>query len=336
MQWCNSLSGVVDERDTAIGIGCELLNAGGSFETATAWQFSVVVEHIVVTFVFHTATVNGKTVVCLTHNLALIGPWPCNLVGGGISPVFRYATSGIFQIILTIALVNPRCLLEVGLWCTVVVVTLERSEGSLVLRLHLYLTAHDGNHRLGQPRVPQHVVAIEQVGLSVVVNHHRRVNLEPPFHQWFANGVLIGTSRRVRHCHPDTWICLTLDGGGHIPIPLAIALDALACPAVVVLLGPFREGRGSERCTTIGPVHHIDSAIEQPVLHGEIAVDGFVLVVVNEEVERVTMHVRCWVGCVTIVDDGVLCRYCLCSTGEQGNQDVSHLTNTLGEFYQVL
>ena len=40
---------------------------------------------------------------------------------------------------------------------------------------------------------------------------------------------------------------------------------------------------------------------------GEIVVQGLVLVVVNEEIERIPMHVRSWVWCITVMDDGVLC-----------------------------
>ena len=81
----------------------------------------------------------------------------------------------------------------------------------------------------------------------------------------------------------------------------------MAGPAVVVLFGPCREGGGGQWRAAIGPVHHIDGRIEQPVLHGEVAIQRLVLVVVNEEVERVAMHIGCGVRRITVMDDGALC-----------------------------
>ena len=264
------------------------------------------VEQVVVALVLHCAAVNGKAVVGQPHYLALIRPRAGYLVGRRVGPVFGHAAGGILQVVLAITLVNPRGLLEVGLRRAVVVVALEGAEGLLVLGLHLPLAARNGGHRLRQLRIPQVVIAIEEVRLTVVVDHHRGVDLEPSLHQRFADRVAVGSGGVVGHGHTDTGIGLALDGGRHIPVPLAITLYALAGPAVVVLLGPGREGGRRQRRAAIGPVYHVDSAVEQPVLHGEVAVQGLVLVMVDEEVERVAVNIRCRVGRIAVADGRVL------------------------------
>ena len=260
------------------------------------------VEEIVVATVLHAAAVDGEAVVGLSHDLALIGPRSGDLVGCGVGPVLGHTAGGIFEVVLAVALVWPRGFLEVG----VAIVVLMRSEGFLVLHVDRHFTAREGCHVLVQPDVPEVVVAIEEVSLPVVVDDDGGINLEPSLYKWLFNRILIRSGGVVGHGDANAGISLSLDGGGDIPVPLAVALNTLAGPAVVALLGPGGERGGGQRCAAIGPVHHVDSAIEQPVLHGEVVVHGLVLVVVYEEIECVTMHVWRRVGRIAVADNGVL------------------------------
>ena len=258
LQWGNALSCSLDKGQRAVLIGCELFHARRALIASPTRQFAVVVEQIVVALELNRTAVNGETIVGLSHHLALIGPRSGNFVGCGVGPMFGHTACGILQIVLPITFVDPRSLLEVGLRRAVVVIALVGTKGFLILCLDLNLATRNGRHRLREFGIPQHVVAIEEVGLSVIINHDRGVNFEPSFYQRLPDRVTVRPCGIVGHSHADTGIGLTLDGGRYIPVPLAVTLYALAGPAVVILLGPSRKGGRGQRRATIRPVHHVD------------------------------------------------------------------------------
>ena len=92
------------------------------------------------------------------------------------------------------------------------------------------------------------------------------------------------------------------------------------------------EGRGQRRAA-IGPVHHIHGTVEQPVLHGEVVVDGLVLVVVHEEVESVAVHVRGRVGGVAVTDNRVLSHRSTSHQQKSKSQEQHVLFHRLHRFF---
>ena len=91
--------------ETAIGIVLKLLNSYTTTETATIWQFTCMVEEIAMTFIIGHTTVVGKRVgIAQRHNLASILPGTCWRWCSAIRDMFGHTTSGIQQLICTIAL----------------------------------------------------------------------------------------------------------------------------------------------------------------------------------------------------------------------------------------
>ncbi len=159
---------------------------------------------------------------------------------------------------------------------------------------HLHDLAGERHHVSVEAGIPQAVVAPEEIGLAVIVDKDRRVDIsERTRHQRPSQSILVRAGRTVGDSHS---YAVDMAGGvlgADIPIPLAVALHRLRGPGVVALLGPRECGCG-DGGPAIGPVDHIGARVELPVLHLEIL--GVVLVMVGEEIHRVVVYKRCRVG----------------------------------------
>ena len=157
---------------------------------------------------------------------------------------------------------------------------------------HFAISVLERYHIFVQPSVPEALVAPEEVGRAIVVDEDRRVDVSEAHSQRLTQGIHVGSLRFVGHSHSQRILALSRVAA-HVPVPLPVSFHSLCCPRLVALLRPF-ERRRAHRCSQIGPVHHVRSREEQPVLHLEGR--GVILVMIHKQIHLVPMHVRCRVG----------------------------------------
>ena len=98
-----------DGRETTVGIVFELLNSHATTETPTLRQLTGMIEEITVSFIVgHTTMIRERTSLTERHDLACIGPRTCRRRCCTVGDMLRYATSGIEQLIGSVALCQPR------------------------------------------------------------------------------------------------------------------------------------------------------------------------------------------------------------------------------------
>ena len=109
-------------------------------------------------------------------------------------------------------------------------------------------------------------VAPVHISLSVIVGKYRGVDIIPvalvPY-QRFAKGILEGTIRRVGLEHPDA---MSVQRG--IEVVLAVALHGLDGPGTILTTAPGEVLQRGDSAM-LGPVHHVGSTPQQPVVHKE-------------------------------------------------------------------
>ena len=122
--------------------------------------------------------------------------WSLYPVSHRIRYFFR-PSAGVCQIIFSFVLMNPRCFREIHIL-------------SGILDIHHTNRTVYFNHILLQLGIIANLVAPEYPGLPVIVNKHGRVYAHPPMcgprtilvgEQWFAERILEGATRIVRHRH---------------------------------------------------------------------------------------------------------------------------------------
>src|SRR5574344_1992695 len=100
-------------------------------------------------------------------------------------------------------------------------------------RLHLAIKR---NHILIELDIIHARVAPHEPCLTFLVNHNSRVSMIPTaiLIEWLADGITERTCGRICHCHANSHSIGKARMGTDIPIKLAIALNALACPGTVI------------------------------------------------------------------------------------------------------
>jgi hypothetical protein len=119
-------------------------------------------------------------------------------------------------------------------------------------KLHLDRAATDGDHIRVELRIPQVGISPVQVGLAVVVDIYRRIDLVVR-DQRLANSILVRTKDIVTDCHTDRHgTALLLDR--YVVVEFAVARNNLtgpgsrACPA---------EGSQTHYNAMVLPVSHV-------------------------------------------------------------------------------
>ena len=154
----------------------------------------------------------------MVHDMSLIFPRSERILAHRITDALRTAGRSISQIIIAIALPEPRTFL-------------------IILNLR---EVHDGirirNHVLVQFHCLQLRVAPIHVSLVIIINPYGRVDVEPvalPC-QRLSDRILERSEWTICYQHSDA---MTVDRAIHIPF--AIALDDLLCPGTILALEPL-------------------------------------------------------------------------------------------------
>ena len=139
-----------------------------------AEQVVVLPEHVALALVINDARMVAACAVGGTHDVALHFPRAGGVFGHGVADALGAACGSVGQVILAVALVEPRAFL--------IVLQLAHAHDSAAIRNHVFVQRH----------VVQVRVAPVHVSLAVVVNPHRRVNVFPMLllpHERLAEGV---------------------------------------------------------------------------------------------------------------------------------------------------
>ena len=218
----HALIGRHDSGERAVGIVLELLYGHATAEATATRQFTRMIEEVGVALVVgYTAVVGERPRITQRHNLASIRPRTSGMRRSTIRNMFRYSTSGIEQIVglgrwlLAFSfwllylggLHQPRafCIAILVFLATFTLVHGRRSEGLL---RHVKLTQFTtiGDHVLVQLQVVALGVTPHEPCLTVIVNHHRWVDVVPRtiLKQRFADGITERASRRVADGNTDS------------------------------------------------------------------------------------------------------------------------------------
>ena len=104
------------------------------------------------------------------------------------------------------------------------------------------------------------------ISLTIIVGINRWIDIIPVTlipNQRFAEWVFEWSVRRIGHQHTNA---MTMQRG--IQVILTVTLYGLDSPTTVLATAPGEVLQRSH-CTMFGPVHHIGSAPQQPVVHKE-------------------------------------------------------------------
>ena len=221
------------------------------------------------------------------------------MVAHTIGNALRNTTGSVHHIILVLLALDPLLALLDHLLAL-------HDPRALGITLHLGVALHfaiEFNHVLLELDAIELRVAPIEVGLSIVVNHDRGVDVVPltVLVKWLAQRVAIRTFHLVGYSHADGHAVRDVGVNWYIKIELTVALDALRSPGAVV--GPL-EVTLRQGATVVGPVDHVGGREEAPLVHPEEV--GLLLVMAGEDIETVATHHRSRVGRKTGLSNGVL------------------------------
>ena len=165
--------------------------------------------------------------------------------------------------------------------------------------------AGEADHFLVQLHAIDAGITPVEPSLTVVVNHHGRVDMIPAavLVEGLADGVTEGASGRISHSHTDGHAARETGMGTDVPVELAVALDALAGPGTVVSPAETFQREGA---SVVGPVHHVGRTIHTPLLHPEEV--GIVLIMTRIDIDAVAVHHRSRVARKPGLHKRILCR----------------------------
>ena len=199
-----------------------------------------------------------------THDVTLLYPRTCRRVAHGIAQSFRTAGTGKAQVVVTIALVEPRSFLIVlnspigflaprGTKINLSTILLDGAHNTVLGIKHMDV-ATGRDHILVKLDVIDIGIAPVHVSLTIIVDKHRGIDVLPVFalpHEGFAQGILERSVWRVSYQHANT---MTMQRG--IEIVLAMTLNSLDGPSTVLTRTPGEILQRSHS-TVFGPVYHI-------------------------------------------------------------------------------
>ena len=231
-------------------------------------------KHPALSLVINNTRVIATSAVGVVHDVSFILPRTRRRITHGIANTFRTTGRCKCQVVMPIALIEPRTFLII-----------------IDFVIQFCDFARIGNHVLVQLHIIHIWVSPIHICLSVSVYPHRWVDVVPVLtlpDERFADRVNKRTVWRICNKHTDA-----MPMNRAIHIELSISLNDLLSPSTIVTIIPleiFQRSHG----TTILPVHHVGRSVEQPVLHLEPI--GIVLIVSRIKENRVVIHHRCRVG----------------------------------------
>ena len=249
--------------------------------------------------------VGERTSIAQWHNLACIFPRTCGRGSGTVGDMFGHTTGSIEQLIYTITLGEPWTLyIRILILFSLLALTHDRTTKSLFGHIQTTQFTAIGNHIAIQLQVVALRVTPHQPCLTIIINHHRGVDMIPRaiLEEGLTKGILERTCRTVAHSHTDGHTTREFAMCTDIPIVLTVALYRLTGPRTVV--SP-RETLQSQWRTMVGPVHHILGRINAPLLHPEEI--GIILIMSSINIHPVTAYHWCGVACKPSLHKGVLC-----------------------------
>ena len=231
-----------------------------------------------------------------------------------VADMFGYTACSIEQLIGlgtwdlelgTVNLANPGAFhIRILIFLSLLALAHDRATEGFFRHIQTSQLATIGNHVAVQLQIITLRIAPHQPGLPVVVYQDGWVDMVPRtvFEEGFSDGILERTGWRVAYSHADGHTVGNLAMGTDIPIELSVAFYCLCCPGTVI--GP-RETLQSQGRAVVGPVYHIHSRIDTPLLHPEEI--GSVLVVAGIDIHATVMNHRCRVAGKPSLYKGVLC-----------------------------
>ena len=288
-----------DERYGAVRVEFELLHGRAPVVTAAVRQRGGMVEHVVVTLVVDVSSVYGDAVGDTVHYLAAVFPRSVDRGSGGIGHELRDTSSRINRIISAVALAYPRTFF-VGShvydpsqrpFCP----RDERTESlGIGVSGDFLVSVLEGYHVVVKLTVEEALQAPEQPCRAVVIYPYRRIDETVAVAEGTADGVLPRALGIVCDSHGEA-LAVAACHAAAVPVPFAVPLDGLGRPGAVSLKRPAESG-GGHRGPKVGPVDHVFSTEQHPVLH--LVIRGVIFVVVHEHVKLAVMYVRGGVRCV--------------------------------------
>ena len=217
------------------------------YESIQMHQVVVLSEDIRMSFVVDDTRMISPVALRRAHDIALALPRSGGRVAHGIAQRLGTTGRGIAQIIMAIALVEPR---------------------SFLVMFYMIRKTHDavfqGNHVVIQSRIVRIRVAPVHIRLSVVIGKHAGVDVIPvgliPYYR-FLQRIAERSVGRVGSEHTDAMTVQRC-----IEIILAIALNGLNRPCPVLTATPREVFQGSHS-PVLCPVHHVGGRPQQPVIH---------------------------------------------------------------------
>ena len=212
----HTLVGRQDGGERTIGIILELLDGYATAEATATRQLAGVVEEVGVSLVVgHTAMIGKRAGIAQRHNLTGIGPRASGVGSSAVRDMLGNATGGVEQLVnlrrvylifLTVNLANPRSLgvTVLILLAFLALVHCGRTEGFLShIETPQLTTVRD--HVLVQLQVVALGISPHQPRLTVVINHHRGVDMIPAtvLEERFSYRITEGTDGRVADSYAD-------------------------------------------------------------------------------------------------------------------------------------
>ena len=256
------------------------------------------IEQIGIALIVYDAGVIGKAPALGRHQRPAILPRAGRTLAHGVAQVFRDGSTCPQQVIPLVVPIEPRAFLVTGRTFFYVALTLAES-------LFRHGNAHDvpriGYHVLVQLHIIAERITPIEIGLSVLVYHHGRVDIATATaHQRLAQWVIERAIRTIGHSHANS-AASTLLGHGHIGIKFAVTLYTLHGPCVA--LRPVK-GFQRQHHAMVCPVHHVGGGIKLPVIHHEPS--RVILVMAGVKEKPISGNHGCRVGGVHRLHDGIL------------------------------
>ena len=205
-----------------------------------------------------------KTTALVRHQFPLILPGSGYTFTGRISNMFRYRTSCKKQIINIVTFINPGTFF-IGSRSTLILFTFPfaKSFNSVwnflnisFCRDHVFIELYKITLRIA----PKHI------GLTVIINKNRWIDIGITFgNQRLTQRINKWSIRTVAYCHSNPILIATVCYR-YINVKFTITLYGGRCPCI--LQGPIKICV-FQNCSVIGPVYHIFSRVQSPVVHSK-------------------------------------------------------------------
>ena len=250
-----------DGWEATIGVELEFLYSHATAEAATTGQFAGVIEEVVVALeTLVTAMIRERACATFRHDSSLVSPRTCRRRSLRISQMLGHATCRIEQVVALgrlpllgigishLGLLHDPWAFRIDILILLVSVALRRIGRTETFLGHLQIEhfAIEADHVLLQLHAIDAGIAPIEPCLTVIINHHRRIDVIPRaiLIERLADGITEGACRRVADSNANGHALRQATVGTDIPVELTVALDGLRSPRTVVGPGEALEGQG--------------------------------------------------------------------------------------------